>query len=61
MTLGADQGVFPSHLKGYFDAVQHGDKEQAYIAGAPHFMAEDSPSLREWSEVVSDWIRRKGF
>jgi pimeloyl-ACP methyl ester carboxylesterase len=61
VTLGADQGVFPSHLKGYFGAVQHADKEQAYVAGAPHFMAPGSPKLREWSEVVADWLRRKGF
>ena len=61
VTLGGDQGVFPSHLKGYFDAVPHADKEQAYIPGAPHFMAPDSPKLREWADVVVDWLRRKGF
>lgn len=61
VTLGADQGVFPSHLKGYFDAVKHADKEHAYIAGAPHFMTPGSPKLGEWSEVVSDWLRRHSF
>jgi pimeloyl-ACP methyl ester carboxylesterase len=61
VTLGGDQGVFPSHLQGYFDAVQHADKEQAYIPDAPHFMAPGSPKLREWSDVVTAWLRRKGF
>jgi fermentation-respiration switch protein FrsA (DUF1100 family) len=61
VTLGADQGVLPSHLKGYFEAVQHPDKEQACVAGAPHFMAPGSPKRSEWSDVVTDWLRRKGF
>jgi len=61
VTLGADQGVFPSHLQGYFDAVPHADKEQAYLPAAPHFMAEGSAKLHAWRDLVADWLRRKGF
>lgn len=61
VTLGADQGVFPAHLQGYYDAIQHEDKEKAWVSGARHFFDGQQDKLQEWTDLITDWLRRKGF
>jgi pimeloyl-ACP methyl ester carboxylesterase len=61
VTLGGDQGVFPPHLQGYYDAIPHENKELAWVPHAIHFLGEQPDKRDEALGIVIDWLRRKGF
>jgi pimeloyl-ACP methyl ester carboxylesterase len=55
----ADLACTPSHAKRLFEAIGHGDKEYADVAGADHYYIERPDLLPRAVELCSDWIARK--
>jgi pimeloyl-ACP methyl ester carboxylesterase len=55
----ADLACTPSHARRLFEAVEHGDKEYADVAGADHYYIERPDLLPVAVQLCSEWIARK--